>query len=154
MVNIARQPLLVLSAVLLSCGAWGCSRSQTAAVTEPETPTSRNLIQIGHAYMQYISQKKTLPTGPKDLLPLLKAAGDPEAMLRSDRDNQPLVICWGVDTRRPPSWATSTPVLGYEKQGVSGSRYVLYMSHGMRVKLMSEAEFRKASFPPGHTPEF
>ena len=72
--------------------------------------------------------------------------------MRSPRDEQPLVICWGVDTMKRMPWAKTTPVLAYEARGVNGSRYVLTAIHS--VELMPDADFRAASFPPGHHPNF
>ena len=76
--------------------------------------------------------------------------GKTEDPWRSPRDGQPFVVCWGLDLTKPPSWAKSTPVLGYEKQGAGGSRYVLTAIRS--VELMSDKEFHEASFPPGHNP--
>jgi hypothetical protein len=122
-------------------------------VDAPETPTQHNLTKIGIAYLQFSMKKRRPPAGPDDLLPLLKESGcDPDKVFMSDRDHQPLVICWGVDTRAFLASANSTPVLGYEKQGVNGSRYVLTQIQGI-VQLMSEKEFRAASFPPGYAPD-
>jgi hypothetical protein len=141
-------------AALACCGVVGCSSSSTVVQGKPVPLTQANLITIGVAYVRYTTEKKHPPKGPEDLKPLLKESGDPEKILRSDRDNQPLVICWGVDTRVPPAWAKSTPVLAYEKQGLKGSRYVLSLFSGPVVTLMSDDQFRKASFPPGYTPQF
>jgi hypothetical protein len=122
-------------------------------VDTPEAPTQRNLTSIGIAYLQFTMKRQQPPAGPDDLKPLLKEAGcDPEKVFVSDRDNQPLVICWGVDIRVLSGSAKSVPVLGYEKQGLNGSRYVLTQMQGL-VQLMSDKEFRAASFPPGHTPD-
>ena len=63
-------------------------------------------------------------------------------------DGQPLVVCWGVDLSKRPAWAKTTPVLAYEKQGADGNRYVLTVVRS--VELLSDKDFRTASFPPGH----
>jgi hypothetical protein len=151
--TIPQKRFLALVAALAFSGMVGCSPSTVVVVGEPVTPTQENLRKIGIAYIRYTTEKKQPPKGLSDLKPLLCESGDPDKLLRSDRDNQPLVICWDIDTRVSPAWAKSPPVLGYEKQGVNGSRYVLTLAMGPTVKLMSEDEFRKASFPPGHTPE-
>ena len=90
------------------------------------------------------------PQSAEELKPALGKLGNPDDLLRSSRDGQPFVVCWGVDLLVPPTWAKATPVLAYEKRGVDGRRYVLTTRR--RVELMPDQEFRKASFPPGHTP--
>jgi hypothetical protein len=119
-------------------------------VEKPLDPTHGNLMRIGSAYVRHINEKKKPPQGPQDLRPFLADAGNPDEIFRSARDNEPLVICWGVDILKPISWAKSTPVLAYEKRGADGSRYVLTTVRS--VELMPDAEFRQASFPPGHHP--
>jgi hypothetical protein len=105
---------------------------------------------IARAYSQYNSKYEKPPTGIGQLQPFLKEVGNPEELFRSPKDGQPYVICWGVDLLAPPNWAKSTPILAYEKYGANGHRYVLTTMRS--VLLMSDTEFRQASFPPGHQP--
>ena len=54
-------------------------------------------------------------------------------------------------TQPPASGAKSMPVVAYEKQGVNGRRYVLTAPF-RKVEVLSDQEFRQASFPPGYSP--
>jgi hypothetical protein len=153
MSNVLKRSLLAFVA-LAWCGVAGCSSKPVIVAGKATAPTQENLMKIGVAYTRYVYEKQQPPKGPEDLKPLLRESGEPDKVLVSDRDNQPLVICWGIDTRVSPPWAKSPPVLAYEKDGLDGSRYVLTVSMGPAVALMSEREFRKASFPPDCTPKF
>ena len=62
--------------------------------------------------------------------------------------SQPYVVAWGAD---PRSGMQLKPlVIAYEKEGLSGVRFV-YTAMG--VMLMGPDEFKEANFPPGHKPE-
>jgi hypothetical protein len=127
----------------------GCSSSSPTTVLARLDPTQEKLIKIKLAYSHFLSEKGTPPRSAEDLRPLLASGGDnPDDILRSSRDAQPFVICWGVDINAKLPWAKTVPVLAYEKEGVGGSRYVLTAVRS--IGLMSEQEFREASFPPGH----
>ncbi len=151
--RMRRPPAIAAWAValVLACLA-GCSSSSNDT-PEPVTATQENLTKIGRAYVKYTKEKGRPPKNVDELKPLLAKSGDPDTILVSDRDHLPLVICWGADTRGSHTWAKSVPVLAYEKEGQGGSRYVLLFQECF-VQLMSEKQFREASFPPGHTPEF
>ncbi len=140
--------LILLAVVVLS----GCEPSSPLIVNAPLEPIHANLVKINIAYCRFIAANHRPPRGPEDIQPLLAKMGSPDEILRSPRDGQPLVICWGADPRKLLSSAKSTPVLAYERRGVNGSRYVLTAIHS--VELMPDAEFRAASFPPGHHSEF
>jgi len=140
--------------VFLTClVVHGCSGSSTPiCVDTPLDPTHEKLMKIGMAYVRFSSSRRRPPQSWADLQPILaetESAGEP---WRSARDAQPLVVCWGVDLSKPPAWAKTTPVLAYEKKGAEGSRYVLTAVRS--VELMSDKDFRAASFPPGHDPGF
>ena len=83
------------------------------------------------------------------LAKLLRNVAAPQLSGRA-RDGQPLVVCWDVDLSKARTWAKTTPVLAYEKQGADGNRYVLTMVRS--VELLSDKDFREASFPLGHNP--
>jgi hypothetical protein len=126
----------------------GCS-SGKVEVQAPLDDSQKNLVAIGRAYDRYLSESKKPPTNAEQLKSYLKQDGNPDELLRSPRDGEPYVICWGVDLNSPPSWAKSIPVIAYEKRGKDGKRWVLTT---MRVaQPLSEEEFQNASFPPGHT---
>jgi hypothetical protein len=128
----------------------GCSSSSPVTVQTPLDPTQEKLIKIKLAYSHFLGEKGAPPRSAEDLRPLLASGADnPDEILRSSRDAQPFVICWGVDINAKLPWAKTTPVLAYEKEGVGGSRWVLTTARS--VGLMSEQEFREASFPPGYS---
>jgi hypothetical protein len=131
--------------------AAGCS-SAPIKIETPPNPTADNLKKILAAYGSFCMTERKPPESAEDLKPALAKWGNPDEVLRSPRDGQPFVICWRVDLLKPESWAKSTPVLAYEKRGVDGQRYVLTARR--YVVLMRDRDFRQASFPPGHTPNF
>lgn len=147
-----RRCILVLVAVFFLSG---CTPSTPVEVVVPLAPVHDNLLKISTAYLGYTTAKHKPPQSVKDLRPLLADQGNPDEILKSPRDGQPLVICWGFDVMNPLASAPGTPVLAYEKKGVDGSRYVLISTPmGPMVQEMSDADFRAAQFPKGHHPEF
>ena len=106
-----------------------------------------------------LSTASAAPSGEKELLPLLAAENSkedtPEKLLTSST-GQPFVICYGLDPTADLTWAKSTPVLAYEQissvQDGEGKRWVLTAMGS--ILRMPDAEFRRASFPPGHEPMF
>ncbi len=137
--------LLAFSALL------GCSGSSTPIyVDKPLDPTHEKLMKIGMAYARFSANRKRPPQAWADLRPILAETENADGPWCSARDGQPLVVCWGVDLSKRPAWAKTTPVLAYEKQGADGSRYVLTAVRN--VELLSDKDFREASFPPGHDP--
>lgn len=72
-------------------------------------------------------------------------------MLRSANDGEPFVILWGVDCNKLSSERKDPfTVAAYEKRGANGTRYVLRFP--LSVVAMTDAEFQRAVFPPGHEP--
>jgi len=142
----------LVTLLVLSCLAFhGCSNSSTPLIVEtPLDPTHEKLLRIGMAYTRFSTSQKRPPKEWSDLKPILAETENADEPWRSARDGQPLVICWGVDLGKWKSWAKSTPVLAYEKQGVDGNRYVLTTLRS--VELLSDSDFHAASFPPGHDP--
>ena len=135
----------------LCVGAPGCSCSSSPVfIVKPLDPAHAKLLNIGIAYWRFCTEQKRAPKGPADLEPLLAQLGKTGDPWRSPRDGQPFVVCWGVDLNKRLSWAKSTPVLGYEKEGAGGSRYVLTAIRS--VELLSDKEFHEGSFPPGYDP--
>jgi hypothetical protein len=129
--------------------AASCSNAPVV-VDKPLDATHEKLNKIRMAYSKFQATRNRAPQGPDDIRPLLAESGNADDLLRSARDGQPFVVCWGVDLTQPPTWAKSTAILAYEKQGVEGKRYVLTFARS--VELMSDKEFSEASFPPGHKP--
>ena len=125
-----KRPVLVsfrqhAAAFAILCSLLGCQSSAPLVVDNPIPPIQDHLIRLGIAYARFIADKSVPPKGPGDVQPYLEKLGNPEELLRSPRDNQPLTICWGVDISKPAAWAKSTPVIAYEKNGVDGKRVCL-----------------------------
>jgi hypothetical protein len=138
-----------LAALGLGIGVAGCSKTEIV-VNKPLAPAHENLMYIGTAYIHYISQYDKPPANADQLKPFLKEFGNPDDLLRSPRDGQPYVICWGVNILKPTPWANSTPVLAYEQTGDGNKRYVLTTMRS--VVQLSRQDFQAASFPPGQVP--
>lgn len=139
---MGRYGWLLPLAMLLGCGGG------TVVVDQPLDPTHERLMKIGNAYTAYLEETGQPPRSEKQLRQALAEQGNPDELLRSPRDGQPFVICWGVDLFGGLDWAQNTPVLAYEKQGTGEKRYVLTAIRS--VQEISEDEFQQASFPPGH----
>jgi hypothetical protein len=139
----AARSVLLLAAI---AGPFGCSNE--VRVEAKLEPAHENLMKIGSAYVRFNTKAKRPPKSVEEIRPFLKESGNTEELLRSPRDGEPYVICWGVNLLAPPKWAKSTPILAYEKRGAEGTRYILTTLQS--VQQMSEEQFQEASFPPGH----
>ena len=144
-----RLSLLLASS---SLAAAVCSCSSVVVVDKPLEPAQERLMKIHVAYMRFSADQKRPPQNVDELKPFLAELGNADDILRSPRDGQPFVVCWGVDMTQPPaSAAKSMPVVAYEKQGVNGRRYVLTAPF-RKVEVLSDQEFRQASFPRDTAP--
>ncbi len=132
----------------LGAGA-GCTPSEVVVRAKLE-PAHEHLMHVGSAYNRFNAKYAKAPAAAADLKPFLQEFGNPDDLLRSPRDGAPYVICWGVNLLVPQPWVQSTGILAYEQRGVQGKRYVLTTMRS--VVLMTDDEFRQASFPPGHRP--
>lgn len=140
--------VLLAALALLS----GCGSSQP--VVFEEDTSRQNLQRIGVAYAQVSA---TLGRPPQDIQELRAAVQEgpdqpPAAdILRSPNDGEDYVVVLNVDFRQLAAARGNVDVvLAYEKHGKGGRRYVLKPpSH---VLVMSDEEFKAASFPPGHQP--
>lgn len=146
--NVA-QVFILISLVF---AAAGCGSSTPVA---GEVDVSRqNLQKIGVAYGRATAQLKRPPEKSDDLLPFLTSdtrPGDPLSVLRSPNDGENYVIVWGVDVRKlVMSRNKMRVVIAYEKRGKEGVRYVLRAPN--HVVKVTDEQFKKASFPPGHRP--
>lgn len=122
--------------------AAGCTPAEIRA-GKPRNPAMERLDAIAGAYGKFNFEKGRPPTGPNDLSDQL----GPDALV-SPRDGEPFVIFWGANMRSPQALTAARPILGHEKQGRDGSRYVLTMTG--HVELLTEDELRDSTFPPGH----
>ena len=138
-----------LIVLFLSLTICGCGQGDPLVVDKALDPTHGNFIQISAAYRQYCNDNgKGLPSD-KEFLVALAKEGKPDEILKG-RDGQPVVVCYGVNMNEALPWAKTVGVLAYEKQGVGGKRMVL--STAGSISEMDDAEFKAASFPPGHKP--
>ena len=142
---------LALLLVASTLGGAGCSCSSIVVVDKPLEPAQERLAKIYMAYVRFSTEQKRPPRNAEELKPFLAEMGNADDILRSPRDGQPFVVCWGVNVGASASWAKSMPVVIYEKQGVDGRRYVLTAPF-RKVEVLSDQEFRQASFPPGYSP--
>jgi hypothetical protein len=111
-------------------------------------PAEDRLYRIGKAYVQASHRLGRAPNSFEEIKANVEGdAGDD--LLRSPRDGDKFVILWGVDyVKLPPGRDDPFTVGGYEKRGADGARYVLRFP--LSVVKMSDEEFKKAVFPPGH----
>ena len=138
-----RLPYAFLALVGLALA--GCS----SRPKQQEEPAAFRLRKIAQAYQLASDLRGKPPRSAQELSRFFKElgeTGDPEELLRSPRDGEPYVIVFGVDF---DSQARDT-VLGYEKTGAEGTRYVLTLSR--EVKLLKNEEFARATFAKDHKP--
>ncbi len=139
----------IATGFILAClAAAGCGSSGDVSVHQV-TGSYQNLMAIGRAYFQATNRLDRPPLRTDDLMPELKKQGDPAILLRSPDDGQDYKILWGVDGRKIRGPASDYPVIAYEQQGKDGKRYVLQFR---QVAHLTDEEFKKAPFPPGHRP--
>jgi hypothetical protein len=132
--------------VFLLGAAAGCPRKDAPPSMEP---AQGQLYKIGQAFVRASARLGRAPAHFADLEPDLPGAS--EDILRSPGDGEPFVILWGIDYNKlPPAPKDPFTVGGYEKHGVSGSRWVLRFP--LSVVRLSDADLKKAVFPPGHGP--
>jgi hypothetical protein len=147
------------SCLLLGTALAGCSPSATRQPA-PLTPVEENLKHIGEAYRDASVKLQRAPANIEEIKPYLTKYGDPDTFLRSPNDGQPYQIVWGIIVLHYSPGAKGQPagplgpggmpymVLAYEQTGAQGKRYVLDAM--LKVKTMSDEEFAKVDFPPGH----
>jgi hypothetical protein len=130
--------------ILAALAIAGCGR---AVVEPPPNPTQERLLKLGRAYLDAANR---LGRPPKDFAEIgPETAGAGNELLQSPNDGQEFVVFWGVDFNALPAGAEDPYTVGmFEKTGVGGKRYVLRFP--TQVKLMTDEEFKKAVFPPGH----
>lgn len=144
--NSAGHRRWALAAVLIACAATGCGRKIQVA-DETESKSQEALRAVAAAYNAALAKRGKPPAGPDDIVPFLPKGVSPEDALRSPQDDQPFVIIWGADPRK--GMDVNPLVIGYEAQGKNGRRMVFT---AMGVFTMTDARFKEARFPEGHTP--
>ena len=133
-------------AFLLCCflTTAGCETPPVSSEQQGDVYGQMNSIQA--CYLQYVMQRNRAPKSPDELLPLLKQVGvtGPD-VFRSSRDGEDFVIFWGV---KPDFTSGDNTVIGHEASGVD-DQWIVMTSMG--VVSMSDAEFKSAKFPTGHS---
>jgi hypothetical protein len=112
---------------------------------EPDESSGERLHKIGLAINEATARLGRPPANLEELRPYVGEHGDPDRLVVSPLDGQPFVILWGTDVR---SVGYGT-VLGYERSGTGGRRFVLTAS---TVLQMTDEELNRADFPAGHQP--
>ena len=116
-----------------------------------------NLKTLAVLYGRYVgSHRGKAPPGPEEFRKFIKGMGkqqlealkvtDPEKLFKSPRDNQPYVILYNVPAGVPGPQGAA--VIGYEKEGSGGKRYVAFNNGG--VEEVDEDRFKQ--LVPAHRP--
>ena len=140
-IPLLRRWIVLLLIILVS----GCSGDGDEIT--PEVEVGENLSTIADAYQLATEKNRQPPKGPDDLKPFLPQDVDQDTLFRSVRDGEPFVIIWGTDPRE--GMDIKPLVIGYEKEGKGGDRYVFT---AMGVMQMTDDDFAEARFPSGHNP--
>jgi hypothetical protein len=136
---------------LLLVAVAGCGGQPTVVAT-PLPEAHARLGAINAAYEAFYDKHGRTPRNEQELRTMLVSQEqDADKVLRSPRDGEPFVICYGADVYGSLDWAgDALPVFAYERRG-DGGRWVLAPPGFINV--LSEEEFRAARFPPGHKVE-
>lgn len=134
--------LLTLSATA------GCSSSPVK--TELAKPEA-NLNSVAMAYTDAIQANGNGPANAEQLKKALAVTApvtgiQPDEVLISPNDGEPFVVIWNIKMN-----AGGTPIIAYERKGKDGKRLVVDLRK--IPYYVTEAEFKKLSFPAGHKPE-
>jgi hypothetical protein len=136
MIQLIRSAVVCGFVVLLTAGCG--SRKDTKPVAADElTPEGQAILNVGQAYRDAYTAKKTPLAGINDLKPYLTKFGDPDKVLVSPSDGQPYEITWGVVPGRPPRSKEVSPFLVREKSG----KDVYVIDFTYKVRRLSEGQF-------------
>jgi hypothetical protein len=131
----------------------GCGRSGPGAAKIDDVRQSMQRIGVG--YNQATLKLGRPPRDLDELLPFLRdpqQPGDVKDLLRSPNDGEEYVIIWGVDFGELSKQVPNPYVIfAYEKHGKGGQRHAMQLPNF--VSVMTDAEFQKGRFPPGHRPQ-
>jgi hypothetical protein len=127
--------------VVPGCGGRGVTE------IKQQGEAGENLNVIARAYNAATEKNNHPPANVEELNPFLPPGVDQDSLFRSPRDGQPFVILWGTDART--GMDVRPLVIGYEKRGSGGDRFVFT---AMGVMQMTGEDFAKARFPEGHQP--
>jgi len=120
----------------------GCG--EPAAQVATVSRSYQNLKALGIAYASATASLGMPPKDANELLPFVKhkGQGEPRAILQTS-DGEEYTILWGS----APHDEHTSFVIAYEPHEKAGKRFVLI---GRDVFQMTDEQFKKASFPPGH----
>jgi hypothetical protein len=136
---------LLLSVAICAILPAGCGQ-QVVVKTGEVNPSDVNLGTLGRIYTRAQQQLGRPPRSVDELKPYAKEDGDLEKLLVSPNDSQPYVIVWGANILTSPE---PYMIVVYERTGANGFRHVLTPTGTL---MLSDANFAKATFPPGHKP--
>ena len=109
-------------AALTVLGLAGCGHTPPAAPAKGSVQA--NLEAICNAYRKASNDLKRPPKSLDEFKTYLKQYGDPEQLLVSPRDGQPIVVVYGADIWEEPS-PTNPQIIAYEKVGKDGKRFAV-----------------------------
>jgi hypothetical protein len=142
-----RAPFLLGLIVLGGLTAGGCSPPMET-FDDKTIQASEQFRKIGIAYNKAFQAKKRPPTA-EDLKAFLKWDGDPDKLLVSPLDGQPIVIVPGFNPTAPAA-EDERSIVAYEKTGVNGRRMTVDIRG--TVVFATDQEFAKIKFAGGHRP--
>ena len=133
--------------VLTLLSAGGCGKDPIR-YDETTLKAADQFRKVAVAYNQAAGRKKAVASAD-DLKPFLKEHGDPDALLVSPLDGQPIVIVPGVDPRAAPG-DDEEMIVAYEREGVKGKRMTVDVRG--TVVIVEASDFAKMKFYGGHQP--
>jgi hypothetical protein len=155
---VNQRVLLLFAAALL---VWGCkskvempfASSATSAAPgggpnyAADLQRQKTLATLRALGLAYLSCLTTAP--PRDENDLKGFLEGPAKELRSARDQQPLVVCYGVDPSRLPDGASATLIAWEKTADNQGGRCVLYADGRSAYLSRSDFEAAKKAKPAG-----
>jgi hypothetical protein len=140
---VSRSLLLLLLILVTGCGGPDVL---------PLSPVEKQLSQVAMAYGDAHGQLGRGPKNAEELKPFLKRFGDPDELLVSPNDGEPLVVIWEADPSRggPTEYKGMFPILAYEKTGKGGKRAITDIRG--RPMTIPEGDFSKLTFVRGRKP--
>jgi hypothetical protein len=122
----------------------GCSRQ--AEVTSTVPPAVQHLGAVRDGFFEARRALDRPPRSKDEIVKYVEKFGDPAQMFRSPDDGEDFVVIYGID---PLAMDAMNCIWAYERHGNGSGRYVL---RGRHVRRITDDEFRKQTFPPGHKP--
>jgi hypothetical protein len=120
---------------LIVCAMLGCGGNP------PTAPTEISLRKLASYYGMFISTHKDVAPGNetqlREFIKSKSADADLDSLFQSARDGQPYVVVYLGAAKRTPD-----RVIAYEKDGVSGKRFVAFGTTAVRE--LDDAEFQLA----------